>query len=169
MRLKRFERNNQKQVWKERLNSFKNDQFTGDLNQWLTEFEQILKSDALDVKPISTIIVDHAMWYFAILFMSSSGHLSKEQHDQLFQSAIQSLLFNAKQKFYFEFYLNQGHAPIMFSELKEIKAKLEMDDQEGKNVAYEEILKVLKRPKPEFHVGQEVRQLSAITYLKFFV
>ncbi|CAF1460969.1 unnamed protein product [Adineta ricciae] len=163
MRMKRFERNNQKQVWKERLNSFKNDQFIGDLNQWLTEFEQILKSDSVDVKPTSTIIVDHAMWYFAILFMSSSGHLSREQFDNLLKSAIQSSLFNAKQKFYFEFYLNQGHAPIMFSELKQIKAKLEADNQEGKHAAYEDILKVLERLKPEFHVAQENEQTSTKT------
>ncbi|UJR38217.1 hypothetical protein I4U23_030890 [Adineta vaga] len=151
IRIKRYERHNQKQIWKERLNLFKNDQLsTVDLNQWIKEFQEILKSDSMDVKPTSTVIVDHAMWYFAVLFMGSSGHLNKEQYENLFNSAAQSLLFNTKQKFYFQFYLDEGHAPIMFKELKQIQVKLEGDDTDKKNTVYEEISKILERSKPEF-------------------
>ncbi len=149
IRTKRFQRNHQKQIWKERLNLFKNDQLTADLNQWIDEFEQILISDNNEKKDLSAIIVvDHAMWYFAVLIMTSSGHLNKEQYERVLNCAIQSSLFNLRQKYYFQVYLNQGQAPITIKELNEIKIQLKQDNSREKESAYEQIKIILDRSKP---------------------
>ena len=77
IRTKRSERNNQKQIWKERLILFKNDRFAEDLNQWIEEFEQILRTNDNEQEELSTRVNHHAMWYFAVLLMASSGHLNR--------------------------------------------------------------------------------------------
>jgi len=151
IRTKRFERNNQKQIWKERLNLFKNDHLSVDLNQWISEFGQILKTDDIEQKESSAIVVDHAMWYFAVLLMSSSGHLNKEQYEYLLNLAIESSLFNSIQKFYFQCYLKQGRAPITIKELNEIKIQLESNNNQEKELAYQQIKIILDRPKPRFN------------------
>ncbi len=159
IRIKRFQRNNQKQIWKERLNLFKNDQLSVDLNQWISEFEQILKTNDIEQKESSTIVVvDHAMWYFAVLLMASSGHLNKEQYQYLLNIAIQSSLFNSIQKFYFQFYLNQGQAPITIKELNQIKIQLENNNNQEKELAYEQIKIILDRSKPRFN-NEEVNKI----------
>jgi hypothetical protein len=164
IRTKRFERNNQKQIWKERLNLFKNQQISANLNQWISEFEQILKPNDSEQRESALIIVDHAMWYFAVLIMASSGHLNKEQYDYLLNFAIQSPLFNSIQKFYFQFYLKQGQAPIMIKELNEIKIKLESNNTQDKELAYEQIQVILDRPKPRFN-NQEVNKVLRLILL----
>jgi integrase len=150
--MKRLERNNQKQIWKERLNLFKNDKLTVDVSQWIADFEQILERNSIEQKQSEIIVVDHTMWYFAVLLMASSGHLNKEQYEYLLNFAIQSSLFNSIQKFYFQFYLNQGQAPITIKELNDIKMKLERNDIEEKKLAYEQIKRILDRSKPNEEV-----------------
>lgn len=151
IRNKRSERNKQKQIWKERLNLFKNNQIlSNDINQWLKDFEDILKINDIETKDSSIIVINHPMWYFAILLMASSGHLNKEQYEQLFNVALQSVLFNSIQKFYFEFYLKQGQAPITMKELNEIKILLETNDKTQKESAYQRIQTILDRQKPVF-------------------
>lgn len=154
IRRQRFQRNCQKQIWKERLISFKNDNLSVDLNQWISEFEQILKSDLIEQKEPTIIIVDHAMWYFAVLLMASSGHLNKEQYEVLLKHAIQSSLFNQIQKFYFQFYLDKGQPPISIKELNDIKMKLESNNNDENILAYEQINIILDRPKPEFNKSE---------------
>ncbi len=162
IRIKRFERHNQKQIWKERLNLFKNDQISVDLNQWILEFEHILKTNDIEQKESSTIVIDHAMWYFAVLLMASSGHLNKEQYEDLLNIAIQSSLFNSIQKFYFQLYLNQGQAPITIKELNQIKIQLESDNNQEKELAYEQIKFILDRPKPRFNNEEVIKVFSLI-------
>jgi len=162
IRIKRFQRNNQKQIWKERLNLFKNDQISVDLNQWILEFEHILKTNDIEQKESSTIVIDHAMWYFAVLLMASSDHLNKEQYEDLLNSAIQSSLFNLIQKFYFQVYLNQGQAPITIKELNQIKIQLESDNNQEKELAYEQIKLILDRPKPRFNNEEVIKVFSLI-------
>lgn len=164
IRTKRFQRNNQKQIWKERLNLFKNDQLTADLNQWIEEFEQILKSNDDEQKESSKIVVDHAMWYFGVLLMASSGHLNKEQYEQLLNCAVQSSLFNSRQKFYFQVYLNQGQAPITMKELNQIKIQLKSGNTREKELAYEQIRIILDRPKD----NQEVSRILKMIFKRIF-
>ncbi|CAF0880501.1 unnamed protein product [Adineta steineri] len=161
LRIKRYEINNKKQIWKERLNLFKNDKLTVDLNQWILELNEILKINPNELKQqTSTIVINHPMWYFAVLLMASSGHLTKEQYENLLKCAIQSPLFNSIQKFYFQFYLNQGHAPIMMNELKEIKIKLASNNIDEKKLGYEQIKIILERSKPVFN-NEKIEQSTA--------
>jgi hypothetical protein len=150
IRMKRLERNNQKQLWKERLHLFKNDKLTVDVNQWIADFVQILERNSIEQKQSEIIVVDNNMWYFAVLLMASSGHLNKEQYEYLLKSAIQSSLFSSLQKFYFQFYLNQGQAPITIKELNDVKMKLEKNNIDEKKFAYEQIKRILERSKPEY-------------------
>ncbi|CAF4619784.1 unnamed protein product, partial [Rotaria magnacalcarata] len=166
VRMKRFEHNRQKEVWKERLGLFKNDKITADLNKWISEFETILKIDFNEPIKSEAIGVDNAMWYFAVLLMTSSGHLSKDQYEYLLKLAIQSSLFNSMQKFYFQFYLNQGKAPITIHELNQLRIKLESDSVDEKKFAYEAIKLILDRKKPIFnnekieHASSDISNLS---------
>ncbi|CAF3201556.1 unnamed protein product [Rotaria socialis] len=166
VRMKRFEHSRLKEVWKERLGLFKNDKITADLNKWISEFETILKIDFNEPIKSEAIIVDNAMWYFAVLLMTSSGHLSKDQYEYLLKLAIQSSLFNSIQKFYFQFYLNQGNAPITIHELNQLRIKLESDSVDEKKFVYEAIKLILDRKKPTFnnekieHASSDINNLS---------
>lgn len=155
IRTKRSQRNQQKQIWKERLNLFRNDQLTADLNSWLDDFEEILQFNDNEAKESPTIVVENAMWYFAVFILSSSGHLNKDQYESLLNAAIQSTLFNSVQKFYFQVYLKEGHAPITMEELKNIKKRLESETSTEKQSAYQLLLDILDRPKPDFHQVEE--------------
>ena len=161
IRMKRLECKYQKQLWQERLLLFKNDNISVDLTEWISEFEQILMVNHTERRKSETMIVDHAMWYFAVLLMASSGHLNKQQYDYLLKLAIQSSLFNLKQKFYFQFYLKQGQAPVTKWELNEIKIKLESHKIDDKNFAFEQIKAILDRAKPGFS-NEQVSQTSFI-------
>jgi len=165
VRTKRSQRNQQKQIWKERLNQFHNDQSPVDLNQWIDEFNETIKSNDSEANTSSTnvVAIDHAMWYFAVLTMASSGHLNKEQYECLLNAAIQSALFNSVQRFYFDVYLKQGHAPITNQELNAIKKKLENDNQQEKQAAYQQMNEILDRQKPEFIHEQQVNQTCSKT------
>ncbi|CAF4146550.1 unnamed protein product [Rotaria sp. Silwood2] len=160
IRAKRIERNHQKQIWKERLILFKNDQLLIDLNQWTLEFEQILNKNYNEEIKSERIVVENAMWYFAILLMASSGHLNKDQYECVLKSAIQSSLFNSIQKFYFQYYLNHGQAPITIYELNQIKLKLENHNIDDKKLAYEQINMILDRQKPELS-HEQIKQSSS--------
>lgn len=169
IRNKRLERNNLKQIWKERVNLFKNDQISSiDLNQWISELEEIFKINDIEPKDSSIIVVNHPMWYFAILLMCSCGHLNKEQYEYLLNLAIQSVLFNPIQKFYFQFYLKQGQAPITIKELNEIKIQLESNDKSSKELGYQRIQNILNRPKPTFNNQEVIQRFYFILLQTFF-
>lgn len=147
IRIKRFERTQAKQIWKERINLFKTNQLPTDLTPWLNEFDQILQSNTDETdEELSNDVVHHAMWYFAVLILTSSGHLNPQQYEHVLNVAIQSRLFSKKQKYYFQVYLQEGHAPITLDELKEIQNQLEKNDE--KQTAYQRIRTVLDRTKP---------------------
>ncbi|CAF4605902.1 unnamed protein product, partial [Rotaria sp. Silwood2] len=86
--------------------------------------------------------------------MTSSNHLNKDQYEFILKSGIQSILFNSIQKFYFQYYLNQGHAPITINELNQIRTKLKSQHIDKKKLAYEELKRILDRPKPVFENEQ---------------
>ncbi|CAF4739127.1 unnamed protein product, partial [Rotaria sp. Silwood2] len=123
IRMKRFGYNNQIQLWEEHLNKQK-------------KFEKIG--------------IQNPTWYFIILMMTSSGRLNKNQYECVLKSGIQSTLFNSIQKFYFQYYLNQEHAPITIDELNLIQTKLKSQNIDEKKLAYEQIKIILDRPKPKF-------------------
>ncbi|CAF3890479.1 unnamed protein product, partial [Rotaria sordida] len=160
IRMKRFERNHQKQIWKERLILFKNNQLLIDLNQWILEFIEILNTNYNEQIKSDIIVVENAMWYFGVLLMASSGHLNKDQYEYILKTAIQSSLFNSIQKFYFQYYLNHGQAPITIDELNQIKIKLENYNIDNKKLAYEQIKIILDRQKPEFN-NEQIEQFSS--------
>ncbi|CAF3437622.1 unnamed protein product [Rotaria sp. Silwood1] len=164
IRIKRFERNHQKQIWKERLILFKNNQLLIDLNQWILEFEQILNTNFNEDIKSEKIVVENAMWYFAVLLMTSSGHLNKDQYEYILKAAIQSSLFNSIQKFYFQYYLNHKQAPITIYELNQIKIKLESHNIDDKKLAYKQIKMILDRQKPELN-DEQIEQLSSVNHI----
>ena len=153
VRTHRLHRNQQKQLWKERLNQLKNETLNVDLNQWIADFGQILETDQMEKQELTGNIVDHAMWYFAVLLMASSGHLSKEQYETLFKRAIQSSLFNSNQKCYLQFYLDRGQAPIPIKELEQVKQKLVSVNAEEKQQGFAELKAILERDKPKLSVA----------------
>ena len=140
IRIKRIERNQAKQIWKERIKLLKTNQLPADLTPWLNEFDQILQSNTEE--ELSNDVVHHAMWYFTVLILTSSGNLNPQQYEHVLNVAIQSRLFSKKQKYYFQVYLQEGHAPITLEELKE----LEKNDE--KQTVYQRIRMILDRTKP---------------------
>lgn len=147
IRQKRLERNQVKQIWKERINLFKSNQLPSDLTQWLDEFDQFLQSNTDEIEEeLSNDVAHHAMWYFSVLILTSSGHLNPQQYEHVLNVAIQSRLFSKKQKYYFQIYLQQGHAPITSDELNEIQNQLTKNDD--KQTAYQRIRMILDRTKP---------------------
>ena len=166
IRLRRFERAQAKSIWKERLNLFKTRQLSVDLKPWLDEFEQILQStldDDEEDEQLSNDVIHHAMWYFAVLIMSSSGHLNSQQYEHVLKIAIQSRLFNDKQKFYFQFYIEQTHAPISIEELNEIENLLA--NTETKDKAYQRIRTILNQSKPIF-TPKEVYMSTMMNFIR---
>ena len=156
IRTHRLHRNQQKQVWKERLNQLKNEKLVGDLKQWLSDFEEILQTDQVEKQELTGNVVDHAMWYFAVLSMASSGHLSKEQYETLLKHAMQSSLFNSNQKCYLQFYLERGQAPITLKELEHVKRQLESEKPEEKQQGFAQVKAILEREKPELPSSDEI-------------
>ncbi|CAF3068718.1 unnamed protein product [Rotaria sp. Silwood2] len=155
IRMKYFERNNQNQIWKKRLILFKKDnKIQNDLNQWISELDQVLNTDLYEQTESEKNLFQYSTWYFTILIMTSSVHLNKHQYECILKSGIQSTLFNSIQKFYFQYYLNQEHAPITIDELNQIKSKLNSQNIDKKKLAYEQIRIILDRPKPKFNKEQ---------------
>ncbi|CAF3633749.1 unnamed protein product [Rotaria sp. Silwood1] len=149
--MKNFERDNPIQAWKERIVLFKNgNKIPNDLDQWISELDQIINKTLIKKRKSQKNVLQHAMWYFIILTMASSGHLNQDQYECVLKSGIQSTLFNSKQKFYFQYYLNQGHAPITINELNHIETKLRSQSIDDKKLAYEQMIIILDRSKPEF-------------------
>ncbi|CAF1296905.1 unnamed protein product [Rotaria magnacalcarata] len=119
---------------KERLILFKNNKMIkSDLNQWISELDQVLNTDLTEQTNYEKTVVQHCLWYFIILIMTSSNHLNKDKFKCVVKSGIQSTLFNSIQKFYLQYYLNEGHAPITINELNRIKTQLESQILTRKN------------------------------------
>ncbi|CAF2201932.1 unnamed protein product [Rotaria magnacalcarata] len=158
-RMKRFECNN-REVWTGRSILFQNDKtIRNDLNQWILTLDQVLNTDLTEQINDEKIVVQHSFWYSIILIMASSNHLNKDQFERVLKSGIQSTLFNSIQKFYLQYYLNEGHAPITINELNLIKTELESQNINEKKLAYEQMKIILDRSKPEFK-NEESKQLD---------
>ncbi|CAF4573939.1 unnamed protein product, partial [Rotaria sp. Silwood2] len=161
IRMKRFGYNNQIQLWEERLILFKNNnKIPNDPHQWVLELDQVLNTDLNKQKKFEKIGIQNPTWYFIILMMTSSGRLNKNQYECVLKSGIQSTLFNSIQKFYFQYYLNQEHAPITIDELNLIQTKLKSQNIDEKKLAYEQIKIILDRPKPKF-INESLEQSSS--------
>ncbi|CAF4663813.1 unnamed protein product, partial [Rotaria sp. Silwood2] len=159
--IKNFERDNPIQAWKERIVLFKNGNIIpNDLDQWISELDQLINKTLIKKRNSQKNVLQHAMWYFIILTMASSGHLNQDQYECILKSGIQSTLFNSKQKFYFQYYLNQGHAPITIDELNHVEKKLRSQNIDDKKLAYEQMIIILNRPKPEFK-NEQLEQFSS--------
>ncbi|CAF4734163.1 unnamed protein product, partial [Rotaria sp. Silwood2] len=159
--IKNFERDNPIQAWKERIVLFKNGNIIpNDLDQWISELDQLINKTLIKKRNSQKNVLQHAMWYFIILTMASSGHLNQDQYECILKSGIQSTLFNSKQKFYFQYYLNQGHAPITIDELNHVEKKLRSQNIDDKRLAYEQMIIILNRPKPEFK-NEQLEQFSS--------
>ncbi|CAF2799963.1 unnamed protein product [Rotaria sp. Silwood2] len=138
-------------AWKERIVLFKNGNIIpNDFDQWISELDQVFNKTLIKKRKSQKNVLQHAMWYFIILTMASSRHLNQDQYECVLKSGIQSTLFNSKQKFYFQYYLNQGHAPIIIDELNHVEKKLRSQSIDDKILAYEQMIIILDRPKPEF-------------------
>ncbi|CAF3559986.1 unnamed protein product [Rotaria socialis] len=158
-RMKRFECNN-RELWTERSILFQNDKtIQNDLNQWILALDQVLSTNLIEQINDEKIVVQHSFWYSTILIMASSNHLNKDQFERVLKSGIQSTLFNSIQKFYLQYYLNEGHAPITINELNLIKTQLENQNINEKKLAYEQMKIILDRSKPEFK-NEEFKQLD---------
>ncbi|CAF3369568.1 unnamed protein product, partial [Rotaria socialis] len=158
-RMKRFECNN-RELWTERSILFQNDKtIQNDLNQWILALDQVLSTNLIEQINDEKIVVQHSFWYSTILIMASSNHLNKDQFERVLKSGIQSTLFDSIQKFYLQYYLNEGHAPITINELNLIKTQLENQNINEKKLAYEQMKIILDRSKPEFK-NEEFKQLD---------
>ncbi|CAF4583458.1 unnamed protein product, partial [Rotaria sp. Silwood2] len=159
--IKNFERDNPIQAWKERIVLFKNGNIIpNDFDQWISELDQVFNKTLIKKRKSQKNVLQHAMWYFIILTMASSRHLNQDQYECVLKSGIQSTLFNSKQKFYFQYYLNQGHAPIIIDELNHVEKKLRSQSIDDKILAYEQMIIILDRPKPEFK-NEPLEQFSS--------
>ena len=167
IRTQRSQRSQQKQIWKTRLGQFKGSTVSADLEQWLRDFAHVLNSGQVQQEDPSTIAVDHAMWYFAVLSMASSGHLNKTQYEYLLGQAMKSSLFNRVQKFYFQFYLTEGHAPITMPELAAVQSQLASQNVDEKRLGLEQLKRILERPKPEMSQEKVHPPIGAALLLYF--
>lgn len=141
-RTKRSKRNGKKAIWKERLNEMKSSPSNVDIDQWISDLSEILVSDEAEKPAEQSSSVDHGIWYFSVLSMTSCFSLTKTQYETLLKNALRSFLFNKIQKLYLQIYLDEGQPPISMKKLNEFKENFQ-------RTTFDEMKNVFLRKKPE--------------------